>query len=138
MRRDSRWSSSHDGLVFGCARQLSMATRIAIPVFGSIAVYVALEVQVVYDLILDANSVILVSVTIPFIAAVWWRKANRSGALASMVTGFLCVPLFKFVLPILPEWGPHFVELEELAPSFLLSLLAGVLATKLSQRRTRQ
>ncbi len=65
----------------------------------------------------------------------FWKGYNACGALASMVTGFLCVPLFKFVLPILPEWGPYVVELEELAPSFLLSLLAGVLATKLSERR---
>lgn len=66
-----------------------LATRIAIPVFGSIAVYVALEVQVVYNLILDSNSVILVCVTVPFIAGVWWKRANRSGALASMAMGFL-------------------------------------------------
>lgn len=66
-----------------------LATRIAIPVFGSIAVYVALRVQVVYNLILDANSVILVCVTIPFILGVWWPRANRSGALASMAVGFL-------------------------------------------------
>ena len=66
-----------------------LATRIAIPVFGTIAVYVALEVQVVYDLIQDANSVILVCVTIPFVVGVWWRKANRTGALASMAVGFL-------------------------------------------------
>ena len=65
------------------------ATRIAIPVLGSVAVYVALRVQVVYNLILDANSVILVCVTIPFIVGVWWSKANRSGALASMAMGFL-------------------------------------------------
>ena len=77
-------------------------TRIAIPVFGSIAVYVALEVQVVYDLILDANSVILVSVTIPFIAAVWWRRANRSGALASMAAGFLTWILTILFAPDLP------------------------------------
>ena len=66
-----------------------LATRIAIPVFGSIAVYVALEVQVVYDLIQDSNSVILVCVTIPFIVGVYWRKANRTGALASMAVGFI-------------------------------------------------
>jgi len=48
-----------------------MATRIAIPVFGSIAIYVALKVQVIFNLILDSNSVILVSVVIPFIAGVY-------------------------------------------------------------------
>jgi len=70
-------------------RTVLLATRIAIPVFGVIAVYVALEVQVVYDLIQDANSVILVCVTIPFILGIWWSKANRTGALASMAAGFL-------------------------------------------------
>jgi Na+(H+)/acetate symporter ActP len=58
-------------------RSRLLATRIAIPVFGTIAVYVALEVQVVYDLIQDANSVLLVCVTIPFFAGIWWKKANR-------------------------------------------------------------
>ncbi len=66
-----------------------LATRIAIPVFGSIAVYVALEVQVVYNLIMDANSVSLVCVVVPFIVGVWWTRANRTGALASMAMGFL-------------------------------------------------
>jgi len=37
-----------------------LATRVAIPVFGSIAIYVALKVQVIFNLILDANSVMLV------------------------------------------------------------------------------
>ncbi|MCH8301435.1 MAG: sodium:solute symporter family protein [Proteobacteria bacterium] len=91
-----------------------LATRIAIPVFGSIAVYVALEVQVVYDLIQDANSVILVCVTIPFIVGVWWRKANRTGALASMAVGFL-----TWLVAIL--FAPGF-------PGDLLGLLTGLVA----------
>jgi SSS family transporter len=73
--------------VSGPARLL--ATRIAIPAFGIFAVVVALKIRVVYDLILDSNSIILVCVTVPFIAGVWWKKANRSGALAGMVTGFI-------------------------------------------------
>ncbi|MCH8071742.1 MAG: sodium:solute symporter family protein [Proteobacteria bacterium] len=91
-----------------------LATRIAIPVFGGIAVYVALEVQVVYDLIQDANSVILVCVTIPFIVGVWWRKANRTGALASMAVGFL-----TWLVAIL--FAPEF-------PGDLLGLLTGLVA----------
>ena len=90
-----------------------LATRIAIPVFGSIAVYVALEVQVVYDLILDSNSVILVCVTAPFIVGVWWKRANRIGALASMAMGFL-----TWIIAILV--APDF-------PGDLLGLLVGLL-----------
>ena len=90
-----------------------LATRIAIPVFGSVAVYVALRVQVVYNLILDANSVILVCVTVPFIVGVWWPIANRTGALASMFMG--CLVWFTTI-----RFAP------ELAGD-LLGLLAGLL-----------
>ena len=62
-------------------KQRLLATRMAIPVIGSFAVYVALEVQVVYDLILDSNSVKLACVTVPFIAGVRWKRANRTGVL---------------------------------------------------------
>jgi SSS family solute:Na+ symporter len=90
-----------------------LATRIAIPVFGSIAVYVALEVKVIYNLILDANSVILVCVTVPFIVGIWWKRANRSGALASMAAGFTT---WFLALRYAPE-----------LPGDLLGLLAGLL-----------
>ncbi len=89
-----------------------IATRVTIPLFGSVAVYVALEVQVVYDLILDANSVILVCVTIPFIVGIWWRRANRTGALASMAMGFL-------------TWFATILFAPEL-PGDLLGLMAGL------------
>ena len=59
------------------------------PVAIAIFVGALLEVKVVYNLILDANSVILVCVTVPFIVGVWWKRANRTGALASMGMGFL-------------------------------------------------
>ncbi len=76
-----------------------LATRIAIPIFGSFAVYVALKVQVVYNLIMDANSISLVCVVVPFIVGVWWSRANRTGALASMVMGFLTWILAILFLP---------------------------------------
>lgn len=91
-----------------------LATRIAIPVFGIIAVYVALEVQVVYDLIQDANSVILVCVTVPFITGVWWKRANRTGALVSMAMGFLT---WLVAILVAPEF-----------PGDLLGLLVGLVA----------
>lgn len=76
-----------------------MATRIAIPVFGTIAIYVALKVQVIFDLILDSNSVILVSVVIPFIAGVYWKAANRTGTLTAMAMGSLVWLLATLFVP---------------------------------------
>ena len=101
-----------------------LATRIAIPVLGSIAVYVALEVQVVYELIQDANSVILVCVTIPFIVGVYWRKANRTGALVSMAVGFL-----TWFIAIL--FAPGF-------PGDLLGLLTGLVAMLIATALTQK
>ena len=57
----------------------------------------------VYDLILDSNSVILVCVTVPFIAAVWWKQANRSGALAGMIAGFITWGGTMAYAPNLPD-----------------------------------
>jgi SSS family transporter len=91
-----------------------LATRIAIPVFGTVAVVVALKFKVVYDLILDSNSVILVCITVPFIAAVWWKHANRSGALAGMAAGFI-------------TWGGSLIYAPNL-PDDLLGLLACLIA----------
>jgi len=70
------------------------------------------------------------------ILALAWPRYHVRGALASMVTGALCIPLFKFAVPLVPVWGPVISKAEELGPSFLLSLLAGVAVT-LAARRTR-
>lgn len=72
------------------------------------------------------------------ILSLFWRGFTRRGALAAMITGFLCVPLFKFAAPHLPEpLGGFFDALEELPPAFATSLLAGV-AVSLADRRGRE
>jgi len=79
-----------------------LTTRIAVPVLGSFAVVIALKAQVVYNLIQDANSIMLVSIVVPFIAGVWWKRANRSGVLASMAAGFIAWALAVNLAPQLP------------------------------------
>ena len=58
-----------------------------------------------------------------------WHRYNSQGALASMLTGMVAVPFFKFVVPLAPGWGPLLARTEELAPSFLVALAAGVMTT---------
>lgn len=79
--------------------QRLLVTRIAIPVCGIFAVYVAMKVQVVLELMFDANSFMMASVTIPFIAGVWWKKANRTGALAAMAVGFITWISIEWLYP---------------------------------------
>jgi Na+/proline symporter len=81
-------------------------------------------VQVVYDLIQDANSVILVCVVIPFVLGIWWKKANRTGALASMAAGFLTWFVAILVAPDVP--------------GDLLGLFAGLVVMLLVSALTQQ
>ena len=103
--------------------QKLLVTRIAIPVCGIIAVYVALEVQVILELMLDANSFLLVGVVGPYIAGVWWKKANRTGALSAMAAGFLAWFLSAWFYP----------ELAGDVIGFGFSLLTIVIVTLLTQ-----
>jgi sodium/proline symporter len=69
------------------------------------------------------------------VLALFWPRYNARGALASMVTGALCIPLFKFAVPQIPVWGPTISLAEEMAPSFLLALAAGAVATLTTKER---
>ena len=48
---------------------------------------------------MDANSVSLVCVVVPFIVGVYWTRANRTGALAAMFTASLTWMLAIFFAP---------------------------------------
>ena len=48
-----------------------------------------------------------------------------------MVSGFLCVPLFKFIVQELDGIGIYFVKLDVLAPSFAISMIFGWIFSKL-------
>jgi Na+/proline symporter len=79
-----------------------LVARIAIPVYGIIAILVALKSRVVFDVMIDANIVGLCAGVVPFFLAVWWKKANRSGALAAMFAGFGAWLISRSVAPELP------------------------------------
>lgn len=65
------------------------------------------------------------------ILSLYWRGMTAKGALAAMITGFVCVPLFKFGVTALPGVGPYAAELAELPPAFFLGGLAAVVVSKL-------
>jgi Na+/proline symporter len=87
----------------GASDRLSLlVTRMAIPVFGTISVVVALTVQDVYDLIQDSNFAMLAVIVVPFVAGIWWDRANRTGVLASMVAGIAALVYVRVFEPALP------------------------------------
>jgi sodium/proline symporter len=65
------------------------------------------------------------------ILSLFWSRFTANGALAAMISGFLCVPLFKFVMVKLPTVGPLLGALEELIPAFCISAVMGVVVSLL-------
>ena len=59
------------------------------------------------------------------ILSIFWKNLSEYGAIASMVTGFLSIPLFKFFVPKINIIGQYFEKLDVLLPSIILALLAG-------------
>ena len=65
------------------------------------------------------------------ILSLFWKGYSEQGAIASMITGFLCVPLFKFVFQEIDGIGIYFEKLDVLFPSFLVSMIVGFIVSKL-------
>lgn len=99
------------------------ASRVGIVIGGAAAVIGALNARVVFDTMLDANMLMLAAVIVPFILGVWWRKANRAGALAAMAAGIAAWLVTSVSYPHLP--GDLF--------GFAVSLATMLLVTPLTQ-----
>lgn len=63
------------------------------------------------------------------ILSLFWRGMTANGAIAAMITGFVCIPIFNFWAPHWPGVGEFFSQLSELPPAFLLSGIMGVLVS---------
>ncbi|MDH3806512.1 MAG: hypothetical protein OEU90_13715, partial [Gammaproteobacteria bacterium] len=94
-----------------------------------IAIVVALKIQVVFDLMLDSNILGMATIIVPFIFGVWWKKANRSGALAAMGVGLTAWISTLFIAPELPA------DFIGLAASLVTMLVVTPLTQKLDPPR---
>ena len=59
------------------------------------------------------------------ILSIFWKDLTEKGAIASMITGFLCIPFFKFIAPGFSTIGPYINKLDVMLPSVLLAMLMG-------------
>lgn len=133
--------SSADSVLLACASLLArnvlplvkknppprlglLVARLSIPVFGSIAIVIAINIRDVYDLMVNANMLGLAAIIVPFVLGAWWSKANRTGALAAMGFGIAAWLVTLFVAPQLPA---DFVGLSA-------SLITMLVVTPLTQR----
>ncbi len=65
------------------------------------------------------------------ILSLFWKGYSEKGAMASMITGFVCVILFNFVFKEMDNVGEYFVALDVLAPSFAVAMIVGFVVSKL-------
>ena len=59
------------------------------------------------------------------IMSIFWDGLTEKGAIVSMLTGFVSVPFFKFVVPLNQNIGPFFERLDVMLPSVLLAMFFG-------------
>jgi Na+/proline symporter len=64
------------------------------------------------------------------ILALFWKGFTEKEAIASIITVFLCIPFFKFVMPGLDGVGIYFDKMAELRPTFVVGLTVGYLVSK--------
>jgi SSS family transporter len=77
--------------------------RRSVPIIGLVAMGLALYSGRVYELLVESFAFLLVVLFTPFIAGIWWRRANTPGALTSMAVGFVCFIAFKWITPNYPS-----------------------------------
>lgn len=69
------------------------------------------------------------------ILSLFWKGLSEKGAIAAMITGFLCVPFFKFVVIPMDGIGAYFEKLDVLGPSFVIAMLMAWFFSKLYPKK---
>jgi len=117
--------------------ELTGISRIVTLVMAIVALALALGMAVlspdrqVFWVIIFGWSGIAATFCPVIILSLFWKGYSEKGAIASMISGFLCVPLFKFVFQEMETIGVYFEKLDVLAPSFLIAMTVGVIASKI-------
>ena len=125
--------------------QLVFLSRIATFGLALIALIVALVVrqpgQTVFWFVIFGWSGIAATFCPTIILSLFWKGFTTKGALAAMITGFLCVPFFQFGAPALitklwpqnSHWVDNVNALTELPPAFAISMLTAVIVSLLDK-----
>lgn len=119
--------------------QISRMVTLIMALFAlgiAIAVAISTPQRTVFWFVIFGWSGIAATFCPVIILSLFWNDYSEKGAIASMITGFCAVPLFKFIVQEIEGIGPYFEKLDVLAPSFLLAMLSGYLFTKIYPRQT--
>jgi SSS family transporter len=110
--------------LMGLSKKVTLA--LAILALGvALAVSVLSPTRTVFWFVIFGWSGIAATFCPVIILSIFWNDYTEKGAIATMVTGFLCIPFFKFVVPNISTFEPYINKLDVMLPSVLLAMLAG-------------
>ena len=119
-------------------RQMTKISRNSTLIMSLAALFIAMAVAVilpertVFWFVIFGWSGIAATFCPMIILALSWKQYNASGAIASMIAGFMSVPIFKFLMPQIETYGAYFSNMEEMLPSFIMAFIAGIIVTKIT------
>ena len=122
--------------------QLTKLSRIVTVIMAIVALGIAMTIAIVsperqvFWVIIFGWSGIAATFCPVIILTLFWNGYSEKGAIASMVSGFISVVLFKFVFQNMEGVGDYFVALDVLAPSFLVAMIFGWIFSKIYPSKT--
>ncbi|HKK20517.1 MAG TPA: sodium/proline symporter [candidate division Zixibacteria bacterium] len=126
--RRKKQQSEHADLSYREIRSLDQKVLI---IFGLLSVFFALtKNRVIFDFVLYAWSVLGASFGPLIILGLFWKKTNRQGAIAGMITGLVVTVVWRNI-PALKS------ALYELVPAFILAFIAVVIVSLATGNESR-
>ncbi len=120
---------------------LTRLSRIATLAMSILALALAMAVafstpeRTIFWFVIFGWSGIAASFCPTIILSLFWNGFTEKGALTAMISGFVAVPIFKFVIPSFEVIGPYFDKMDVMGPSFAVGFLAGYVGSKIWPER---
>lgn len=70
-------------------KQLLLLSRLSVLMVAAISLALALGKSNIYELVAESSALSLVSLLVPLVAGMFWKKANAAGAMLAIISGML-------------------------------------------------
>jgi Na+/proline symporter len=87
-------------------KQFLILTKVSVLIFSAIGTIMACLRSNIYELVGESSILSLVSLFTPLVFGLYWKKANSTGALVSMIAGILSWFYFQYFPIALPSLVP--------------------------------
>lgn len=107
-------------------QQMLLLTRGSVLLFSVLATLMACFRTDIYKLVGESSVLSLVTLFSALVFGLYWKKASSTGAMLSMVTGFLTWLVFEFL---------YETDIQSLVPATIASMIALVVGSLLGKRK---